>query len=159
MNHLGVPETGFLWLFGPAMGGLMLGSWLAGHLAGKRSPGTTVKLGYAVMAGAALANVGLNLALPPGLPWSVMPLFAYTLGMSLAMPNLTLFALDPFPDNRGMAASCQTFLQSGFNSLVAALIAPAVWGSTLSLALAMAGLLTLGLLAALFYRRSVLLPG
>jgi DHA1 family bicyclomycin/chloramphenicol resistance-like MFS transporter len=75
------------------------------------------------------------------------------------MPNLTLFALDPFPDNRGMAASCQTFMQSGFNSLVAALIAPAVWGSTLSLALAMAGLLTLGLLAALRYRRSVLLPG
>ena len=36
---------------------------------------------------------------------------------------------------------------------------PAVWGSTLNLALAMAGLLTLGSLAALLYRRSVLLPG
>jgi DHA1 family bicyclomycin/chloramphenicol resistance-like MFS transporter len=79
--------------------------------------------------------------------------------MSLAIPNLTLFALDPFPDNRGMAASCQTFMQSGFNSLVAAVIAPAVWGSTLSLALAMTGLLVLGSLFALFYRRSILLPG
>jgi MFS transporter, DHA1 family, multidrug resistance protein len=32
--------------------------------------------------------------------------------MSLAMPNLTLFALDPFPEQRGLAASCQTFFQS-----------------------------------------------
>ena len=28
MKHLGIPETGFLWLFGPAMAGLMSGSWL-----------------------------------------------------------------------------------------------------------------------------------
>ncbi|MGA9394430.1 MAG: multidrug effflux MFS transporter [Azonexus sp.] len=159
MTHLGVPETGFLWLFGPAMGGLMLGSWLAGHRAGKHSPGTTVKLGYGVMAGAALLNLGINLSLPPALPWSVAPLFVYTLGMSLAMPNLTLFALDPFPDNRGMAASCQTFVQSGSNGLVAALVAPLVWGSTLSLALTMSGFLVLGGIAALLYRRSVLLPG
>jgi DHA1 family bicyclomycin/chloramphenicol resistance-like MFS transporter len=159
MTHLGVPETGFLWLFGPAMGGLMLGSWLAGHRAGKHSPGTTVNLGYGVMAGAALLNLGINLSLPPALPWSVAPLFVYTLGMSLAMPNLTLFALDPFPDNRGMAASCQTFVQSGSNGLVAALVAPLVWGSTLSLALTMSGFLVLGGIAALLYRRSVLLPG
>ena len=159
MTHLGVPETGFLWLFGPAMGGLMLGSWLAGHRAGKHSPGTTVKLGYGVMAGAALLNLGINLSMPPALPWSVAPLFVYTLGMSLAMPNLTLFALDPFPDNRGMAASCQTFMQSGSNGLVAALVAPLVWGSTLSLALTMSGFLILGGIAALLYRRSVLLPG
>lgn len=159
MNHLGVPATSFLWLFGPAMGGLMVGSGLAGRLAGRRAPGATVKLGYTVMAAAVLINVAVNLVIPAGLPWSVAPLFLYTLGMSLAMPNLTLFALDPFPDNRGMAASCQTFVQSGFNSLVAALVAPAVWGSTLSLALAMTGFLVLGSLSALLYRRSVLLPG
>ncbi|MBN8463297.1 MAG: multidrug effflux MFS transporter [Dechloromonas sp.] len=158
MNHLGVPATSFLWLFGPAMGGLMVGSGLAGRLAGRRAPGATVKLGYTVMAAAVLINVAVNLVIPAGLPWSVAPLFLYTLGMSLAMPNLTLFALDPFPDNRGMAASCQTFVQSGFNSLVAALVAPAVWGSTLSLALAMTGFLVLGSLSALLYRRSVLLP-
>ena len=31
MKHLGVSETSFLWLFGPAMGGLMLGSGLPGR--------------------------------------------------------------------------------------------------------------------------------
>jgi Bcr/CflA subfamily drug resistance transporter len=35
MTHLGIHETGFLWLFGPAMAGLMLGSWLSGRLAGR----------------------------------------------------------------------------------------------------------------------------
>ena len=154
MRHLGVAETGFLWLFGPAMGGLMAGSWASARLAGKLSPTRTIGLGYAVMATAALANLGLNLVAAPGLPHSVAPLFAYTFGMSLAMPVLTLFALDPFPAQRGLAASCQTFLQSGFNGIAAALIAPALWGSPLMLAGGMAGLLILGGLATLAHRRA-----
>ena len=159
MKHLGIPETGFLWLFGPAMAGLMSGSWLSGRLAGKVTPGRTIALGYLVMSCAALSNVGINLALPPGLPLSIVPLFVYTLGMALAMPNLTLLALDPFPAQRGLAASCQTFFQSGFNSLAAALIAPALWGSTLTLALGMAGLMGLGAITAMAHRKSRLLPG
>jgi len=159
MKHLGIPETGFLWLFGPAMAGLMSGSWLSGRLAGKVTPGRTIALGYLVMSCAALSNVGINLALPPGLPLSIVPLFVYTLGMALAMPSLTLLALDPFPAQRGLAASCQTFFQSGFNSLAAALIAPALWGSTLTLALGMAGLMGLGAITAMAHRKSRLLPG
>ncbi len=158
MTHLGVPETAFLWLFGPAMGGLVSGSWLSGRLAGRISAGRTIALGYLVMSVAALINLGINLALPPALPWSVLPLFVYTLGMALAMPSLTILALDPFPEQRGLAASCQTFFQSGFNSLAAALIAPALWGSTLTLALGMAGLMVLGGIAALADHKLRLLP-
>ena len=120
--------------------------------------GRTIALGYLVMAGAVVGNVSLNLALPPALPWSVLPLFIYTLGMSLAMPSLTILALDPFPEQRGLAASCQTFFQSGFNSLAAALIAPALWGSTLTLALGMAGLMALGGIAAVADQKLRLLP-
>jgi DHA1 family bicyclomycin/chloramphenicol resistance-like MFS transporter len=160
MQHLGISETGFLWLFGPAMSGLVCGAWLSGRLAGRLSSARTIALGYGVMGSAALANLLLNLSLPPALPWSVAPLFLYTLGMSLAMPNLTLYALDPFPAQRGLAASCQTFFQSGFNGLAAAFIAPALWGSTLTLALGMTTLLTIGGLATLAHRRqSGLLPG
>ncbi|PKO87919.1 MAG: Bcr/CflA family drug resistance efflux transporter [Betaproteobacteria bacterium HGW-Betaproteobacteria-12] len=159
MTHLGLPETAFLWLFGPAMGGMLCGSWLSGRLAGKLAQSRTIALGYALMIAAAVVNLGLNLALPPGLPWSVLPLFGYTTGMALAMPSLTLLALDPFPAQRGLAASCQTFFQSGFNSLSAALIAPALWGSTLNLALGMGGLMLLGGLAALAHQRLRLLPG
>lgn len=159
MHHLGISETGFLWLFGPAMGGLMCGSWLSGRLAGSWSLPRTIAGGYAVMASAAAVNLGLCLTLPPSLPWSVAPLFVYTLGMAMAMPCLTLLALDPYPQQRGLAASCQTFLQSSFNGLAAGLIAPALWGSTLTLATGMTALLAGGALAALVHRRSALLPG
>jgi DHA1 family bicyclomycin/chloramphenicol resistance-like MFS transporter len=158
MTHLGIHETGFLWLFGPAMAGLMLGSWLSGRLAGRVSASRSIVFGYLVMVSATLYNLGLNLLLPPSIPWSVTPIFIYTLGMSLAMPSLALMALDPFPAQRGLAASCQTFFQSGFNSLTAAFIVPALWGSTLSMALGMAGLLTLGGLAALIQHKLRLLP-
>lgn len=153
MTHLGIHETGFLWLFGPAMSGLMGGSWLSGKLAGKRSLEKTIFLGYQIMLLAVIFNVSLNLALPPSLPWSVMPIFVYTLGMSLAMPCLTILALDPFPEQRGLAASCQTFFQSGANSIAAALIVPLLWGSTLSLALGMAALMSLGGLAAFAHQK------
>lgn len=153
MQHLGVPETGFLWLFGPAMAGLISGSGLSGRLAGQLSPARTIMLGYMIMGSAAVINLLLNLIWPPGLPWSVLPLFVYTTGMSLAMPNLTLLALDPFPAQRGLAASCQTFFQSASNGVVAALIAPAIWGSTLSLACGMAVLMLLGAGAAGLHQR------
>lgn len=144
MRHLGVPETGFLWLFGPAMCGLMCGAFFSARLATRLTMRQTILCGYLVMGGAALGNVALNLALPPALPWSVMPIFVYTLGMSLAMPCLTLLALDPFPQQRGLAASCQMSLQSAANSLVAGALAPALWDSTRTLALAMAALMLLG---------------
>lgn len=153
ITHLGIHETGFLWLFGPAMSGLVCGSWLSGRLAGKRSLEKTIFLGYLIMLLAVLTNVTLNLALPPALPWSVMPIFVYTLGMSLAMPCLTILALDPFPEQRGLAASCQTFFQSGANSIAAGLIVPLLWGSTLKLALGMALMMSLGALAATAHRK------
>lgn len=153
MQHLGVHETGFLWLFGPAMAGMIGGSWLSGRLAGKISFSRTIALGYLLMAIAAIANLGLNIALPPALPWSVMPIFVYTLGMSLTMPCLSILALDPFPAQRGLAASCQSFFQSSFNTVIAALIAPALWGSTLSLAWGMAGMMAIGGIAALAHQK------
>lgn len=147
MDHLGLPQTAFLWLFGPGMLGLMLGSWLSGRLAGRLSRRRTVGIGYLIMALAAVTNLGLCLLLPPAVPWSVAPLFVYTLGMALAMPILTLHALDPYPEKRGLAASCQTFLQAAFSAVVAGVIAPLLWGSTVTLALGMAGFLVLGAIA------------
>ena len=153
MRHLGVPETGFFWLFGPAMIGLMSGSWLSGRFAGKITARQTIMRGYLIMGAATLCNIVLNLTLPPGLPWSVLPIFVYTFGMSVAMPSLTLLSLDPFPQQRGLAASCQMFLQSGFNGLLAGVLAPMLWGSTLTLALGMGGMMLLGASAAWLHSR------
>lgn len=153
MRHLGVSATGFLWLFGPAMSGLMVGAWLSGRLADKLPSQCTIAAGYLLMIAAAASNIALNLVMPPRLPWSVLPLFGYTLGMSLAMPCLTLQALDLFPEQRGLAASCQAFLQSACNTLAAGLIAPLLWGSTLTLAIGMGSFLLAGAFAAVLLER------
>ena len=153
IQHLGVAETGFFWLFGPAMGGLLCGSWLSGRLAGKLSMEQSVMFGYCVMGVAALGNIGVNLWLPPALPWSILPVFVYTFGMSISMPCLTLMAIDPFPKQRGLAASCQMFMQSGANGLVAGILAPLLWGSTLTMAFGMGVLMLLGAASAGLHHR------
>ena len=155
MRHLGVSETGFLWLFIPAMAGTLVGSWLSGRFAGKYTSRQTLMRAYLVMGLAALLNLAISFGLPPGLPWSVLPIMVYSLGLSLALPSLTLLSLDLFPAQRGMTSSCQMFLQSMFNSLLAGVIVPILWGSTRFLALGMTGLFLLGALASgLYLRRS-----
>ncbi|MDR2788237.1 MAG: multidrug effflux MFS transporter [Candidatus Accumulibacter sp.] len=144
MRHLGVSETGFLWLFGPGMLGLMVGSWWSGRLAGRLSSQRTILRGYQLMGIAVTCNLALNLALPPSLPWAVLPIFLYNFGNSLVMPSLTLLVLDHFPEQRGLASSCQMFLQSMCNVVIAGMIAPMAWGSTLSLSIAMTCLMLTG---------------
>ena len=89
MRHLGVSETGFLWLFVPAMAGTLTGAWLSGRFAGKYTPRQTLMRAYLVMGLAALLNLAISFGLPPGLPWSVLPIMVYSLGLSLALPSLT----------------------------------------------------------------------
>lgn len=159
MTHLGVSERAFIWLFGPSVSGLVLGSWLSGRLAGRLTPLACIGRAYVIMAFAAALNLAVSYLMTPGVPWSVLPLFVYSFGMALAMPALTLLALDPFPNERGLAASCQTFMQSGTNGLVAALVAPLLWGSTVSLAWGMTGFALCGGLCCLAYRRAQPAPG
>jgi DHA1 family bicyclomycin/chloramphenicol resistance-like MFS transporter len=88
----------------------------------------------------------------PGLPWSVAPVSLNNVGMSLAMPSLTLLALDMFPALRGLASSCQSFIQVGLNSLTAGLLAPILWFSPFTLAAGMTAFLAFGLLAFCLWR-------
>ncbi len=144
-------ETEFIWLFGPVTAGIFLGANLSSYLAGKLSSRRTVALAFGIMATAALANVAFHTFHAPALPWSVLPLALYGIGTSLAMPCLTLMALDLFPERRGLAASCQAFAQSSGNAVVTAVVAPLLWGSALSLSLGMLTLMSCGALAFLAY--------
>jgi DHA1 family bicyclomycin/chloramphenicol resistance-like MFS transporter len=73
-----------------------------------------------------------------------MPLTGYVLGSALAMPSLTIMALDLFPHRRGMASSCQGFMQTAGNAVATAIIAPALWGTALRLASGMLALFLAG---------------
>lgn len=153
MTHLGKGPADFGWLFVPAVTGMMMGSMLSGRVAGRWSSRRTIQLGFAIMLVAVLVNLVLAAQLPAGLPWSVIAIPVFTLGMALAMPSLSLLALDLFPMRRGLASSCQSFLQMGMNALTAGLLAPALWASTLSLASGMGLLLSLSLLLLFIWDR------
>ena len=131
----------------------MIGAWLSGRLAGRMTPERTVMLAFAVMAAAACLSIGYHLMYPPAVPWTVLPLMLYSLGMSLAMPSITLLALDMFPRNRGMAASVQGFTQSMCNALLAGVISPLVAGTQLSLAVTAGVAMVLGAACWLNYLR------
>ncbi len=153
MDHLGVAETGFAWLFVPAVLGMVAGSMLSGRVAGRWSPRATIVTGFVIMFAASVLNIGHALWWAPGLPASVLPIMLFNVGMALAMPSLTLLALDLFPDRRGLASSCQSFLQVGVNAVSAGLVVPLLWGSVLSLAAGMASFAAAGLLMFVLWAR------
>ena len=133
-RHLGLGPDQFAWQFVPAVAGIFLGALSANRLAGRISIPRQVHIGYTLMLGAGLGNVLYHALQPPAVPWSVIPLFFYTFGMSMTAPGITLLILDLFPSIRGIVASCQSFTQTMLGAAVAGLIAPLLAHSVLWLA-------------------------
>jgi DHA1 family bicyclomycin/chloramphenicol resistance-like MFS transporter len=63
----------------------------------------------------------------------------YNIGMSLAMPVLSIAALDRFEKIRGTASSGQAFVQMLLSTVSAGLIVPFLWFSPFGLSLGMLG--------------------
>jgi DHA1 family bicyclomycin/chloramphenicol resistance-like MFS transporter len=154
MEHLKLGETEFLWLFLPISIAMVIGAWVSGRFAGKITGPQTIWTGYVIMAVAAVGNVLWNIWMPPALPWTIVPIFFYVIGMAMAMPSLTLLCLDLFPMQRGLASSCMNFINIGFNAIVAAFVA-LIWGSTLSFASTAFVMLVSGVAALLIYSVTV----
>lgn len=140
MTHLGLGEGDFLWLFGPATAGLVGGSALAGKVSTRWSFARTLAMAFALMGAATCYNLAVAWIAPAAAGWYVAFLFVFNLGMALAIPALTVRGLDCVPERRGMGSSVQLFVQTGFNAIIAAVIAPLMWGSPMSLACGAAGL-------------------
>jgi len=121
-SHLGYGVRDFWRLFVPVVGGIVLGSVLAGRLAHRLTSRQGVSLGIAVMAAAALINVAMTYLPFQSALTLIAPVALYALGMALAMPGLSLLGLDMFPARRGMASAVQGFMQMGSNALLAAFV-------------------------------------
>lgn len=143
-THLGLEPTEYSWLFIPSIGGILVGSQLSGRAAGRLSRAQTLRRAYTFMGASAAINLAYALALPPTLPWAVMPIFFYAIGSAMAMPTISLSTLDLFPTRRGMAASLQGFVSGMLNTLTAGIIAPAVFHDTRWMAAAMAAMMLAG---------------
>ena len=136
--HLGPDQFG--WQFIPSVGGIFCGALIANRLAGKMPLPRQVAYGFVFLVGAGAVNVLYHAFFPPALPWSVAPLFFYTLGMSIVAPGATLLVLDLFPHIRGVVASCQSFTLTMLGALISAVIAPILAQSPLWLAAGQLGL-------------------
>ena len=156
LEHLKVSNQGFGWLFVPTVTGMILGSYTSRRLAGKRTPAQTVSIAYKVMFAACALNIFICIFVEPGVPWSVIPVMIYNFGMALAMPTITLLALDLFPTMRGLVSSAQAFIQTLISTLSAGLVVPLLYHSPLRMAIGMAIFMLLGYVAWQKYTLSLL---
>ena len=150
---LGLTAAEFPWLFTPGVIGVMAGAWVSSRLAGRTSPRRTVNLGFGIIFAAVAFNLVYSGLADPALPWSVLPILVYTFGMALAMPSLTLLALDLFPQNRGLAASLLGFAHSLVSGITAGVFSPLLSHDDFTLALGMAALSFTGWIAWALYAR------
>ncbi|MDO9454073.1 MAG: multidrug effflux MFS transporter [Stagnimonas sp.] len=146
LDVLKLGERDFAWLFVPTIGGMMIGAAVAGRLAGKRTPSQMMRLCYRLIAIGAVVNLLINVLLPPGVPWTVLPICILGIGMSLGFPTLSLVILDRFPATRGAGSSLQTALSLLMMSVLSGVVSPWVAHHPMGLALTSAGLSTLGYL-------------
>lgn len=135
LGILKLSETSFGWLFIPLIGGSMVGSAISGVLA-KRIPARVQKMiGYGCLALGCSSNVLYHaFTSMPVVPWAVLPVAFYTLGIALLMPILSLQIMGMFPQMRGLASSLQGFTQMSVFALMAGAIVPLLFHSGLALA-------------------------
>ena len=153
-EHLGLGPQQYAWLFIPCIAGIMVGAQLSGRAAGRHSAKRTVQRAYAFMAIAVAVNAVYAFAVPPSIPWAVIPLMVYGIGFAMAMPSISLITLDLFPTRRGMAASLQGFVSGMVNVLTAGVVSPLVWHSPRWLAIAMTAMMLVGFASWRLYLRS-----
>lgn len=144
MQHLNLNEFQFGWLFIPTVCGMVLGSYLAKRAAGRMSAKRVMQIAYGWMALMVASNLLISYLLPPYFIYNILPVALFNIGMALAMPILSIAALDRHPKIRGTAASGQAFVQMLLSTVSAGLLVPLVWFSPLGLAMAMAGYVLIG---------------
>lgn len=141
VKQLGLTDQQFGYMFIPTVCGMVLGSYLAKRAAGIYSSQQVLKVAYLWMGAMVLLNLGVCLMTPVTPFYHILPVALFNVGMALAMPILTLAALDRHAKVRGTAASGQAFIQMLLSAVSAGLVVPLVWSQPLGLAMAMAAYL------------------
>jgi MFS transporter, DHA1 family, multidrug resistance protein len=137
VDHLGLTSTQFGYLFMPTVSGMIFGSYLSKKAAGNLSHKKTIKAAYMWMGLIAILNVFFCTFFEVNRPINIGFVALYNIGMSLAMPVLSIAALDRFEKIRGTASSGQAFIQMLLSTVSAGLLVPFLWFSPLGLSLGM----------------------
>ncbi|HED13659.1 MAG TPA: Bcr/CflA family efflux MFS transporter [Gammaproteobacteria bacterium] len=123
-DFLGLGSGDFGFQFVPMVAGLMFGAYVTGRLTHRWSSQKIVHVAFGVLAVACVLNLLQVLWLPAYLLTVIGPLVVYAVGIAMALPGLSILALDCFPRRRGMASALQSFLQMSSSALVASLVVP-----------------------------------
>jgi DHA1 family bicyclomycin/chloramphenicol resistance-like MFS transporter len=142
-KHLGLSPQQYGFLFIPTVTGMVLGSYLAKHVAGKYAPKNVMKMAYMWMGVTAVMNLLVCFTQPTGLVANILPIALFNVGMAMCMPILSISALDRHPKIRGTAASGQAFMQMLLSTVSAGVVVPFVWYAPSGLAVAMMAYLIL----------------
>ena len=148
MELMGLNERQFGWFFAPTIGGMMLGAFASGRMAGRISGLRMANIGCAISGAAAAINIAFNcfaadlhplafnaFGVPLLLPLAVLPISLTAFGVALVFPILTLALLDMYPKQRGGASSAQAFIGLVLNAVVAGVLSPLVSHNGMRLAL------------------------
>jgi DHA1 family bicyclomycin/chloramphenicol resistance-like MFS transporter len=158
MNILHLSVKDFGWLFIPLIGGLTCGSFISGRISHGFPRLHQIRAGYMVMILASILNVAYTGLFTAALPWAVIPLFFYGLGMSIASTPMNVMSLEMFPVVRGLTSSLVQFSFLIIFTIGSGIICPLVFNSAFYLALASFG----GLACSIFFwwlgTRPVLVP-
>ena len=112
------------------VGGTVVGSWISTRLAVRVGTQQSIRAGFAVMTIAAAASLILIvLNHPVRMPWAVLPLSIYTIGIGIIRPGMSLVLMDCFPHSRGMASSVLSFVQTLLFAVCSAVIVPILYGA------------------------------
>ncbi len=137
MGILKLPETAFAWLFLPFISGMVCGSMINSRFAERIHPTVMIRAGLSILAFGALLNVLYNSFFIAAVPWAVLPIFVYAVGMSMALPGMTVITLNTFPKMLGLASSLQSAVQMLIFAVVSGFVAPLLFETALLLALGM----------------------
>lgn len=151
-EHLGLAPQQFFWFFLFTIAGIMGGAFWSGRLAGKLPPARQIRRGFRIMVAVSVVNVIANAFFTAEAWWALPLISLFSFGWALMVPVVTLMVLDLVPSRRGMASSMQSFLAASANALVAGVLAPLVMHSTLLLAIASLGLMSIGLFSWLWVK-------
>ena len=152
---LNLPPTAFGWLFVPLVAGLVIGAGVSARLAGRISVMRSIQIGYGVMSVATVWNILYNFWFVARLPWAVLPLPLYSLGLSMILPQVSLAAFDLFPKNQGLVSSLQSFIQLMIFASVSGFLAPLLFSSGLKIAYGVLGGLGLSVICMLCARSAI----
>lgn len=151
---LHLPEVVFAGLFVPLARGIMIVVTFSTRAVNRISPTRLLRLGYFIMALASMLSVIFNCLTGVIALWALLPLIFYAIGLAVATLANTNMKLDFFPDNRGVASSLQSIVQTLVFAIASGLVAPFLFDSVIKLAGGMLATFALGLYCLVLGRKN-----